>query len=304
MIVGSFVLFLTAGIFFFILWFSNGHISHNDRLYDIHFDKVITSIQPGSAVYYRGIRVGGVVEIRFAPNNIEKVLVRIKVDKSILLRDGVVAKIETAGFAGQPYIQLTGGTQGGKVLVAKSGQDYPIITASSSSLQSFLESTPELIHETTELMKKLNDLFKRENRREVEKTLQNIEKISDSLSNEETGLPASIRKFNAAMESFTDTSTKVGNLSENANEFVTNLNEQIDDLDALITNINKVAKSADKVINEDARQFLNTTSESVQQTADELRVFLQKMNEIANEVEKNPAQFILYGETQDEIAVP
>lgn len=290
MLVGAFILFLVAGVFYFILWFSNNHVSEDDQVYDIYFEKVITSIQSGTAVHYRGIRVGQVIGIELAPPNFDRVRVRIKVKKHVMLRVGVIASIESTGFTGQAHIQLMGGSLAEPILTAEAGMEYPVIQPSPSDIESFLQNTPDLVKEGTLLMKKLNDLFRRENRKLTNDILENIAFITNDLK--------------LMTGDFKDTLQSIKAASNETKDFVKNLNIRLAKIDELLNNINAFSESAKKLVQQDSKQFLKTTSDAIEHSTEQFDRLMNSLQTVIDEIERNPSQFLLYGKANGEIMTP
>lgn len=79
--------------------------------------KSAAGLKSGSQVEIAGVQVGQVGAIQFDPNR-QMALVRLRIQKNIVLTDDVIASVKTSGLIGDRYIKLT---PGGSDIVLKSG---------------------------------------------------------------------------------------------------------------------------------------------------------------------------------------
>jgi phospholipid/cholesterol/gamma-HCH transport system substrate-binding protein len=91
-------------------------IGDNFYALDARF-KSAAGLKTGSQVEIAGVQVGQVDAIRFDPDR-QMALVRLKIQKNIVLTDDVIASVKTSGLIGDRYIKLT---PGGSDLVLKPG---------------------------------------------------------------------------------------------------------------------------------------------------------------------------------------
>ena len=83
---------------------------------DVRF-KSAAGLKTGSQVEIAGVKVGQVDAIRFDQAR-QMAMVRLKIQKNIVLTDDVIASVKTSGLIGDRYIKLT---PGGSELVLKPG---------------------------------------------------------------------------------------------------------------------------------------------------------------------------------------
>jgi phospholipid/cholesterol/gamma-HCH transport system substrate-binding protein len=83
---------------------------------DVRF-KSAAGLKTGSQVEIAGVQVGQVDVIRFDQAR-QMAMVRLKIQKNIVLTDDVIASVKTSGLIGDRYIKLT---PGGSELVLKPG---------------------------------------------------------------------------------------------------------------------------------------------------------------------------------------
>ncbi len=74
---------------------------------DARFDSV-SGLKAGALVDMAGVEIGQVADIRL-DNERQVAIVRLKIRKSVLLTDDVIASVKTSGLIGDKYIKLTPG---------------------------------------------------------------------------------------------------------------------------------------------------------------------------------------------------
>ena len=117
-LVGSFVLALVAGLLVFTAWIAKVQLDETRETYRIYFTGSVTGLQQGSPVRYRGVPVGTVSDIRLDPDNVTRVRVTIEVQNGTPIMSDSIASLEVQGITGGAYVQISGGTVGGKRLTA------------------------------------------------------------------------------------------------------------------------------------------------------------------------------------------
>lgn len=101
-------------------------IGENHYFLDARFASV-SGLKRGAQVEIAGVEVGQVESISLDPER-QAALVRLKIQKGVVLTDDVIASVKTAGLIGDKYIKLS---PGGSEIVLKSGD---VITDTESAL--------------------------------------------------------------------------------------------------------------------------------------------------------------------------
>lgn len=182
LLVGAFVLVLLAGLLGFAGWLARVELDREFAHYLIYFHGSVTGLKDGSHVRYRGIPVGGVIDLRIDPNNVEQVEVTIEVARDTPIKEDAVASLEIQGITGGAYVQIAGGTQAAPPLTAKPGERYPVITSRPSRLEEVIESAPELINRFIVLLSRATELLNEDNQRDFAETLANLRRITGALA--------------------------------------------------------------------------------------------------------------------------
>jgi len=202
------------GLVFAAMWITGTRTDEALALYDIYFDGSVAGLKPGNAVQYRGIPVGGVIDMKIDPENVERVLVVIEVAADAPIREDTEATLALQGITGLSYIQLTGGTQEAAALKAAPGQRRPVIKSRPSELAAIFEAAPEMLNRAIEVIAMLEKLLGPENQQRIGNILQNIENTTGALSSssgdidkllsEGAGAVEDVRKLTAVLAENTD----------------------------------------------------------------------------------------------------
>jgi len=214
LIVGLFVIAGMLGLVFAAMWITGTRTDEALALYDIYFDGSVAGLKPGNAVQYRGIPVGGVIDMKIDPENVERVLVVIEVAADAPIREDTEATLALQGITGLSYIQLTGGTQEAAALKAAPGQRRPVIKSRPSELAAIFEAAPEMLNRAIEVIAMLEKLLGPENQQRIGNILQNIENTTGALSSssgdidkllsEGAGAVEDVRKLTAVLAENSD----------------------------------------------------------------------------------------------------
>ena len=244
LIVGLFVIAGMIGLVLAAMWITGTRTDDALALYDIYFEGSVAGLKPGNAVQYRGIPVGGVIDMRIDPENVERVLVVIEVAADTPIREDTEATLALQGITGLSYIQLTGGTQEAAPLKAQAGQRRPVIKSRRSELAAIFEAAPELLNRAIEVIALLEELLGPENQRRIGNILANIEDTTGALSNSGGDIDKLLREGAGAVE---DVHKLTSMLADNTGDIDTILSEgagTMEDVHALTTSL---AASSDDI---------------------------------------------------------
>ena len=110
-----------------IEWFSNHHYQVYAKF------QSVSGLKSGARVEMAGVEVGQVDLISLDPES-QLAIVRMKVEKGVIITDDVIASVSTAGLIGDKYVRLT---PGASEHVLKSG-DSITETQSAVSLEELI----------------------------------------------------------------------------------------------------------------------------------------------------------------------
>jgi len=232
--VGAFVLACVIGLVVTILWLAGAQYSQEYSYYQTYFKGPVTGLGKGTVTRYNGIDVGRVTDLKFNPADPQSVIVTMQVQPNLNIREDSEASIESQGLTGGTYVEISGGTAKSPTLVAKDGQEYPIIKAKQSTLQQLEQSAPEVVAKLNIAATRLNDLLNDKNRKAISEVLANLDQTTTTLALNSAQIDATIKNANAAMASLRDASNSVKPTLEHADATMTKFGKVADDADAFI----------------------------------------------------------------------
>jgi len=174
--VGTFVIGGFMAMIAFILWLSKFSVTDSNQPYHIYFKGSVTGLKIGNSVQYRGVPIGKVSKIQIDPKNFEQILVTVKIDKNVLIKEDMIASLESFGLTGISYIQINGGSAAAKNL--NKSKDIPVIASKSSLLEQVSGTLPDILKKMDGLVSDMRGVFSDENRVAFTETLKNIKEIT------------------------------------------------------------------------------------------------------------------------------
>src|ERR1700735_1025909 len=122
--VGAFVLICVIGLVVTIMWLAGVQYAQEYSYYQADFKGAVTGLGKGTVTRYNGIDVGRITDLQFDPNDPQRVIVTLQVQPNLNIRDDSVASIDSQGFTGGSFVEISGGTSKAPILVAQEGQRY------------------------------------------------------------------------------------------------------------------------------------------------------------------------------------
>lgn len=329
-LVGTFVLILMVGMAGFVIWLAKfqSDVKYDD--YQIFFAGSVTGLDTDATVRYRGIPVGHVTSIEIAPDDIDKVRVTIQVDSTTPVRTDTVASIEMQGITGVAYIQLVGASESAPPLKAGKGEDMPTITASASALESVVKSAPEMITAAIELMNRASALMSDDNRAAITATLASVSEIVGEVAQHKDDIGAMITDARETLSSVRTTADEVSKvttgLQDNIEGLITQTSDTLKTLQTTLQNADRTLTDAEPDIRSTlanlkeaaasiqqaaaaAEQILVRNEEPIDDFAQyglyeitqfviDARYLVSALTQIAIQLERDPASFLLGGNQQ------
>ncbi len=284
-LIGAFTLLTLVGIFLFVLWLNGVQLNRQFAYYKIIFDGSVSGLSVSGPVQYNGLPVGKVVDLRLMERNPNKVIAIVELDARTPIKEDSVAQLELSGLTGVAFIQITGGTEGSAPLSAKPGQDYPIIRASTSSLQDLLTAGPETLRSANQLIRDLNTVVT-DNQKSITEALDNMNTISAALAGSSDDMSRAIKQLSEA-------SVHLNSLSRNADALLK------DDVSLFLTDAREAARSY-RLVAEELDQILKQGGPGIgagmaqlPQLVAETRALVASLDRIASRAQDDPARFLI-----------
>ena len=178
-LIGLFMLAVTAGAFVFVYWFSRAGEGGDRATYRVVFDGAVSGLRTGGAVFFNGIKVGEVSDLKLNSQNPRQVLAAIAVDKSVPIRADAKVGLDFQGLTGIASISIKGVSSDSPPLTVENGQ-LPTLIADPAATQDVTATIREVAVNASALVRRLDEDIS-ENRESLRTTLTNIESFSTAL---------------------------------------------------------------------------------------------------------------------------
>ncbi|MCB1970530.1 MAG: MCE family protein [Geminicoccaceae bacterium] len=308
-LVGVFVLVSMIGLIGLASWLAKRNIDKSYDLYEVAFSGSVNGLQQGSTVYYRGVPVGHVRDIRIDPENITKVLALIEVESETPVKSDTTAELTMQGVTGLASIELRGGSNESANLEPGPDGKPPRMNAAPSAIEKFVESTPQLLARASDLAERLGSLASDDNLKVISAIFRNAEKTMANLS-ENSG------KFDKVIDNTITATEDLSEAAESARQLMPQFAALATTLNAQTESIGTDASGALAEFNEAAKAMknlawrLDRTVEGIQRPLDdfgqsglydfsemvrEMRQLVASLTRITKEFERDPAGFLIGG---------
>ena len=233
--VGAFVLACVIGLVVTIMWLAGVQYSQEYAYYQSYFKGPVTGLAKGTSTRYNGIEVGRITDLQFDPSDPQRVIVTMQVQPNLNIREDSVASIESQGFAGAPFVEITGGTAASPVLTAHGDERYPVIKTKPSTFAELQQSAPEVVAKLNTAASRINDLLNDDNRRAIAHVLANLEETTQVIARRSADIDSALTNANQAMQNFNKASARFDTSLDQVNLTVTKYGKLADDADAFVT---------------------------------------------------------------------
>jgi phospholipid/cholesterol/gamma-HCH transport system substrate-binding protein len=296
--VGAFVLVLVAGLVGFVIWLGKVQGQEDFIFYDVLFEGAVTNLQVGSAVRYRGLAVGRVVDMRIDDQDIDRVRVTVQVRPDTPIRTNTVASLEYQGITGVAYVQLTGGVPAGKPLPERAQPPYPVIASKPSQLEQLFEGAPDLVTSLNLLVDRVTLLFSDQNRQAIDETLRSLQLLTATLARDTGGLndvladgaaaASQVRMMAAEFERLAgDARGQLNSVGGEAEATIAELQEAADSFSAVASEIEVLIHDSRAPI----RDFTSSGLYELTQLITETRLLVASLSRVSSQIERDPARF-------------
>lgn len=327
--VGFFVLLLAFGLLGFVLWLAKFQLDQEFARYDIVFESTVTGLREGSAVRYRGVRVGEVITVDLDPDRPTAIRVTIEIQKRTPVRADSIATLELEGLTGGRYVQLSGGAPSAPPLEPPPGRKVAEIPPGSSSFEQVLEDAPEVLANVNLLLLRGQALLSDTNLKNIEQLIGNLTEVTAAVAENRDDVEKLIADASATMENLRDAT---GSLETMAGSLESNVQKLTDRADSTLTAFESMAGSIDREVThtskdargliaslketstnltgatkeleamlaenrEPIRDFTNTGLYELSNLLTEARELIVVLNRVTTEVQRDPARFI-FGDQQ------
>ena len=298
----GFFLVIGFSILLFIVFILLGNrLTERRDYYNIVFEETsVFGLQIGSAVLYRGIRIGRVEDIQIDRNQISDIIVSISVAHGTPIKADQEATMVLVGITGLKQIEIRGGTNDSAFL--RSGDT---IQTGRTLMDDLSDRAEAMAYRIEHIMDNLIEFTGRENQERFTSILSNIDKmVTDSqasLTNTIVNINEITTELSISMTIATDIMEKLDYVMDqdrlykimtNTETITTRLAEvDYSQIDSTITLLNESIQRATLMI---ARidALVQRNSPDLTLIIEELRETLENLNEFSRIITEDPSILI------------
>jgi phospholipid/cholesterol/gamma-HCH transport system substrate-binding protein len=288
-LIGAFTLLVVAAVLLFALWLGKTSLNRQYHYYDIVFTESVTGLSKGSPVQYNGIQIGEVSQLKLDPRDPRKVLARIQVAADTPIKVDTRAKLGLLGLTGVAFVQLTGGAPTSKPLMPTPDDPVPVIKSETSALSALLSSGSDVVTSINGILDKLSQILSQENVSRINHTLENIDQTTSALAAERDDLRELIKEAAGASKQLNQTLAGANSLVNGPGR------ETLDRAAAAMASLQKTTQTLNTLLTEN-QGSLQSGLRGVDQIGPalrELRSTLRDIHQITNQLQANPAGYLL-----------
>ncbi len=182
--VGATLLALVIAVVLAMAWLARTGARADFRYYTIYFERQsLEGLQVGGDVNMRGVKVGRVESYSISRQNINRVQVTVRIDRSSPVSTNTVAIVDRNLLTGLARINLTTpGQPGPELAEVPASESYPVIPEGQSDIEQLTGAMNRLAITGASALTNMEQLLNKENREAFGATLANLRQISGALS--------------------------------------------------------------------------------------------------------------------------
>lgn len=286
-LVGAFVLAGIALALAFAVWIARTGETGPRKLFYVVFQGSVQGLSVGGSVFFNGLRVGEVTEIRVNPGNRSEIRARINVDALTPVKRDSRVRLTYQGLTGVAAIELSGGTERAGDLVPGTDGVPPALFAENSFVQNILEGGQDTLSRVNAVIARVEDIVL-QNQENIAATLKNIRDFSEALSQNSPAVATLLSDASIAARRLADLSARLEAISNSIDP--ARVGEIVDNTASVTAAIANQREAIGAAI-ADASRAANALAE----TAEQLRPGAQRMTEILAAVDPQTVSRTLDG---------
>jgi phospholipid/cholesterol/gamma-HCH transport system substrate-binding protein len=256
-IVGIFVLSFTIASLFFIFWLSNKGFKDEFKYYKTYIYESVGGLSIDSNVKLKGINVGSIDEIYIDSQDIERVILTLKIKQNTPIKEDMLTIIKPLGITGLSYIEIIGGSNSASELTT-SDNNISVIKNIPSMMLSFEDNINILYSKVLKFLDKSDKLL----------SDTNLDSIKSILLDSKIVAQKTILLEDTLIKTLLDINKTLINFDSSSQELVKTFKPTIKELYLLLRDIKKTVRRGDynfKNIIEPIKIDINEVSFSLQE---------------------------------------
>lgn len=283
-IVGLFVILLFAALVAGILWLSGG--AQYRKTYDtylVYMDESVAGLNLNAPVKYRGVEVGRVKRISLDQG--ERVRLELDIERGTPIKENTAAILKVQGLTGIAQIELTGGTRDARPLVARPGEEPPVIKTMPSLLTRLDTAVSDSIAGFNRVAQRIDAVLDEDNQRAFKQLMADMAKLSATLAARRDVIDAGLRDAASAAGNTAKASADLPRLIERISRSAAALEKMAGDASRASVAIRKTMTGVD--------QAAEGMVPELEQTLAEMRELSASLKRVSEDVGRNPNMLLL-----------
>jgi phospholipid/cholesterol/gamma-HCH transport system substrate-binding protein len=207
---GVFILVATAAILVVLAVFLVPKIREEGEAYFVNFkDMSVGGLFPGSPVKYQGVDIGKVTRIHVNPEDLNSILVDIRIRRDFSIKQDMQAALVYIGITGMRSVELSGGSAASPELKPRGEIEMA---------RGLGEKAEDIVANIDSAVRSINALLNEDNQEKITLFLKNVELssgvLSSVLTDRKDNLEASIADIAAASAEFTRVAANLGKITD------------------------------------------------------------------------------------------
>ncbi|MFH1277882.1 MAG: MlaD family protein [Candidatus Eisenbacteria bacterium] len=271
-LVGLFVILFGVAFVAAAMWIGFSQPGREYNHFYVDMTESVSGLGEDAPVKYRGVTIGRVIAIDLDLEHPDRVRIELLIDKTIPIREGTIAFLESQGLTGIAFLNLNGGDPAAPLLLARRGEKYPVIPSGPSLFTRLDTGMTRLVTSLTATSDDVRALLSEPNREALGRVLGELESVLAALRTQAESMDLVMADVRHAMDRTAEASDQLPALFKKAEESLEGFDTLLDD----------VSRSADGA---------SAFSVDLRMTAAELRSVLQRLEGTLEELGDDPSVF-------------
>jgi len=296
-------LFVAAALVAFVggtIWLTGNRASEPTVKYSIFFDDDVGGLMLGGPVYFLGVEVGTLTEMKIVTGDVKRVRVDIEILKSVPIDQGTYAGIAFQGITGVAVIKLAA-DPGPHAPLEKGGDSpYPVIQVRETGLTALLENAPVIVDRLDSVLVDINKFLSEENQAHIASMLGDLATFSHALAEEKDFIRELPPRLMQSVEELNLTLARINSMAE---KLEPGLDSAIADLETTMGNLAQVSARLEAwtAANDDAMSaFMGDGLGQIPALVAEAHDTLEEARKLIKELREDPSQ-LLHERSEDSV---
>lgn len=277
-VVGIFVVVLSAAIIITSAWLSGGHGAKTYRAYLTYLDETVAGLSEKAPVKFNGVDVGFVEEITLNPKNPQQVRLILEIDERTPINSSTVAFLQSQGITGYMFIALAATKPAAPPIEKPKDEPYPVIKSKASFLFQLDNAVQAISENISDVGASIKSVFDEENRDSLRNVLHNVDELTATLRKNSVEIDNLLQSANTT---FKNTATA----SQSLPKLIESLNTTVADVKSMTKNLNTASQGAKVALQDISDQTLPSAHELIEK----LNSIMSDIKVVSSELADNPS---------------